>query len=601
MLSRSYLVHHLQQEIERLSDYYRHDPMRALAHWAIRQIDPKLTDAAAFEVVRLGGTHDCGIDGIWPHSDGRTLCVVQIKGSEKLIRQNPIEVDADGEDIEVDSFPRIAVDELRAGLDRLGSAPPVHPSDRLAGAMAEYAGAVSLHKEVRLYPIVFGDRSVAFDRAVDEFRAYLASNRDRMPKHWVEPLDLVALGDLLDRNFETPPAAMQIAASGWLLEPVEAAEGVIIALVPAATLAQIRSDEELRIYHSNFRYQLRQSPVREGMWATLRDDEERKLFHLYHNGITVLGTDIAFEDRQLRLRGMQVVNGLQTIETLYEFSRQPGGESALANVHVLTRFIDTSRFPAAGPTGRPLDERIAEYSNKQNPITSRDLRSNDSIQKRLQHEIDALGFKYQRKRGQYTHGIRGVVDNLEAAQYVLSFWEGLPAEAKANAKMLFVKSTDDARGYYDRVFPENVPSGAILVPWLIEGSWREPRTGLEREVLANGRTILLAMMGSIFEARYRVTLSNASRKSLELSALVAKLRTGELQNPLEQMWPILIHRLSALVKSELRERTRVATEQRKKPPTVRNVLVGFRYSKHKAKLLPRSVMASLCTRLPQVG
>ncbi|HAC62081.1 MAG TPA: hypothetical protein DCF68_00740 [Cyanothece sp. UBA12306] len=49
-----------------------------------------------------------------------------------------------------------------------------------------------------------------------------------------------------------------------------------------------------------------------------------------------------------------------------------------------------------------LSTKIAEYTNSQNPVKSRDVRSVDYIQQKLEKELLVKGYFYERKRNQYT-------------------------------------------------------------------------------------------------------------------------------------------------------------------------------------------------------
>lgn len=573
--------------------------MRALAHWAVRQIDPALTDAQAFDVIRIGGPRDGGLDAIWLHSDGKRLCLAQIKGSHAFLRQETLDVDDDRSEPKFHSFDGEAVDDLRKALDKVNEVPPPKPSDRLLNAIRLYAQAKAGHKKVVLCPIVFGFRARDFERGVEQLIAYLETDRGRFNQHSVQPFDIVGLGELLDQNFESPPGAVQVPVAAWPFGPEQVKEGTWIGLVPAKSLVDIRTVHQLSIYNSNFRYQLRHTPVRDGMWATLSDTEDRKFFHLYHNGITVLGRSISCRDQQLRMHDFQVVNGLQTIETLFDFDGREEGAKELQDVFVLTRLIDLDEHDPPGPDERPLDERIAEYSNRQNPITNRDLRSNDRIQKRLQHEIDGMGFKFQRKRGQYPKGSRDVVDNEDAAQRMLSFWRGLPADAKASKKLLFVKRTDDRKGYYEEVFPDNLPAEAVLIPWFVYKTLPDGKSQFEQEVVEYGDMVMLAMLGSLFKAKYRISLRVAPKRAKVMQAFLGEFQDGDLDAPLKRIWGTLAQRLGRIVRDELGAREAEAKAGgRIRKATVRNVLVNFSYPKFERKLLPVSVKKSLSGKLP---
>ncbi|HLA82582.1 MAG TPA: AIPR family protein [Thermoleophilia bacterium] len=605
MFTRSYLVGHLQGQIQRLRALYPTDRSKALVHWVVRLIDPGQTDDTALQIAARGGSGDAKMDAIWEHSEGKTLCVLQAKATDDLMEQDVDSYEEEeDEELPIETFTGEAVTDLRAALDLLLH-PPSTPSDKLQRAIGLYEEARRSRKDIKLYPVVFGNRGVAFDREVRRLAELLDSDRVVFSKHSVLPVDISTMNEMLDRNFETPPGTLQLPTGDWAHGPAKVTDGLYIGLVPALDLVALRKEKELRIYHTNFRFMLGHTTVYGGMRATLKDEQERKLFHLYHNGITILGHDVSVPSPgQLKIRDLQVVNGLQTIETLYEFAQEQRGDDgpdrALSGVSVFVRFIDVDVQPTAGSTGRPLDERIAEYSNKQNPIKNRDLRSNDLVQKRLQHEIDGQGYKYERKRGQIHGKPRNKIDNEKAAQYALSFWLGQPAEAKNKKALLFVRSSEDQEGFYDQLFSLNVSASALLIPHEVFMRRPEDRSNFGSDVISHGGFVLLAMFGDVFKTRYRMDLRRASlpQNRETLSKLLTMIRDDRISAQVSFVYRQLLSRLKHYTNQELRRREREAEDDGGGRPSVRNVLFNLNYPAKKSRLLPRSVLARLASRLP---
>src|SRR2546428_4079689 len=183
--------------------------------------------------------------------------------------------------------------ELGHALDKLQN-PPEAPTERFRRSLGLYQNALKNRYKIRVAAVVFGDRQPALDEAKRALGAELSGNRTRIPQNSIEIFDFTALNDLLDTNFQKPVGTAQIATNGWEVFP-DVKGGLWITLVPAADLVALRSKYDKRIYHGNFRFMLGATPVTLGMRATLMDPNEKHLFHLYHNGITILGTNIKFE------------------------------------------------------------------------------------------------------------------------------------------------------------------------------------------------------------------------------------------------------------------------------------------------------------------
>jgi hypothetical protein len=602
VFTRAYLIHHVQREVVRLRDFYRRDVPRAIAHWAVREVDPGLSDDQAFEVVRRGGAGDGGMDGIWIHSSGRKLCVVQVKTSAALVGVDVEDVDEDDPSgLAIDTFDGEAVNDLDRALTLLTNPLPPTASEKLVRARQEYAKARGANLPVELLPIVFGHRGRGFEAALRALNRRLSATRNLFPQHRIKPLDIDSLNELMDENFQAPTGTVQISMGPWKFKQENVAEGVTLGLVDAHTFVKLREDNKQRIYHANFRYMLGMTQVRIGMSKTLSDDNESSLFHLYHNGITVLGKDISIQANQITIHEPQIVNGLQTVETLYDFATTSECKENLGRVFILTRFIDATKLPPAGPDGRLIEEKIAEYSNRQNPITPRDLRSNDRVQKRLQHDIASMGFKYRRKRGEdWPRGLRDIVDNEDAAQRSLAFWAQLPIEARNRKKLLFVRGVEDPGGLYDQVFPGNVPAEALVLPWLLYKGMASPRSAREEEILKHSWFVLLAMFGKVFQARYHVRLSNASTKVSTIREFIRLLRDGKLDPDLKRVWKELRARLVTAGEADLRIKAKQAAADGKRAPSARNVMLAFPYRRRMKSLLPPSKVTSLAAKLPRL-
>jgi hypothetical protein len=76
-----------------------------------------------------------------------------------------------------------------------------------------------------------------------------------------------------------------------------------------------------------------------------------------------------------------------------------------------------------------LVQRITFATNSQNPVDLRDLRANDQVQRRLEMDIEQLGFTYRPKRSD--SGTRAIdITSGVAAEAVLSVWRHRPQQAK---------------------------------------------------------------------------------------------------------------------------------------------------------------------------
>jgi hypothetical protein len=230
----------------------------------------------------------------------------------------------------------------------------------------------------------------------------------------------------------------------------------VVFTTKASEIGQLRNKEGRSLLLINVRYSIGSTAVNKGINKTLQDVAENRLFWFYNNGIyaTCKGLDVSPDLSKIDIRGIQIVNGCQT-STAFAQALSEGYD--LADAEVLMRVVESkpSQF---------LDN-ISAYTNTQNPVKARDLRSNDEVQRRLFDEFHVGSFFgrkffYERKSGEFRHykkedetraRNRERIDNLKVAQAIEAFSLQKPAKAKAAGDRLFESS-------YGEIF---VPNGDV--------------------------------------------------------------------------------------------------------------------------------------------
>ncbi len=149
-------------------------------------------------------------------------------------------------------------------------------------------------------------------------------------------------------------------------------------------------------FEDNIRLYLKQrSKINRNIKDTALSDEAHRFFY-YNNGVTITCNSFSYPKTMrsaiIEIQNLQVVNGSQTIHALYDaFKNDPNHFETL---DVLCRIYQTNNDE--------LSNRIAEFTNSQNPVSSRDIRSIDYVQQKLEKEFEAKGYYYERKRLQYS-------------------------------------------------------------------------------------------------------------------------------------------------------------------------------------------------------
>lgn len=126
-------------------------------------------------------------------------------------------------------------------------------------------------------------------------------------------------------------------------------------------------------FEDNVRVYLKQrSKINKNIKRTALSDENHRFFY-FNNGITITCDQFKYpktiRSPIIELENIQVVNGSQTIHALYEAFLEDS--SKFEYIELLCRIYETKNSD--------LSTSIAEYTNSQNPVKSRDVRSIDFI------------------------------------------------------------------------------------------------------------------------------------------------------------------------------------------------------------------------------
>jgi len=176
--------------------------------------------------------------------------------------------------------------------------------------------------------------------------------------------------------------------------------------------------------------------------------EEPEKFFMYNNGITIIADDIdakkinSNKRLKLDLKNIQVLNGGQTLRTIHSFNQLDENNITdyLSKSETLVRIFKTQD---------EFINKIAEYTNSQNPISNVDLKSLRNEQIQLEQYLDEHDIIYARKTGD-----TGLVDNkrylhkisMEKYGQILFSIKGNPHKATSQKKDIFDKYYQDIFG-----------------------------------------------------------------------------------------------------------------------------------------------------------
>jgi len=162
-----------------------------------------------------------------------------------------------------------------------------------------------------------------------------------------------------------------------------------VALV--SDLVALHKKHNKALYERNIRYFLgsRESDVNKSIQETLRAAPDD--FFYLNNGVTALADLVEAPqgtkaNKRLRLRGLSVINGAQTISSAAEFVAQ-NPLCDISNAKVLVTII---KADSEGAFGRA----VTRARNHQNPVSTGNFASLDPRQEELRRELNYLGYSY---------------------------------------------------------------------------------------------------------------------------------------------------------------------------------------------------------------
>ena len=251
----------------------------------------------------------------------------------------------------------------------------------------------------------------------------------------------------------------------------------VVAAVPLKECIKFPGIKDGTLFQKNVRQSLGlNNRVNKGIKASIYGNASQDFF-FYHNGITAICNNLDISDGVLRVRGLNVVNGCQSLNTIVSCSEKV---KELDDSYVMIRFYEIPE--------RQRADQISISTNSQSAVKPRDLRSNDRrvlAMKRAYEDKYKDGY-FITKRGEEAPADKQtdlVVDLLDLGKYMIAWHSQRPNISYSENKIfdkhfeqLFVSNRDYP--------PENV---FALSHWMqeIRKRWHSDNPlGLNESLLA---------------------------------------------------------------------------------------------------------------------
>lgn len=270
-------------------------------------------------------------------------------------------------------------------------------------------------------------------------------------------------------------------------------------------------------FEDNVRIYLKQrSKINKSIKYTALSDDSHRIFY-YNNGITITCEYFEYPSGNrrspiIKLTGLQVVNGGQTIHALFEaFQEDP---SRFEEMTILCRIYETKN--------KILSTNIAEYTNSQNPVKTRDIRSIDYIQIKLEKEFEALDYFYERKKNQYSGKPKNRrLDSEKVGQVLMAFYNNMPSQAKDKKRLIFAEK-------YDEIFNDSINADKILLPISLFKKIEDDKTRIRNNIFSEDMNLrLYEEQGALLYSSYWILFI--------LNKIASHLKIEIINNNLEEI------------------------------------------------------------------
>lgn len=393
----------------------------------------------------VDGADDKQIDAIVIDDDKALIHIIQGKFTEN-------------EQIDAEPLREIFSSWLQlrdlARLQNVGNA-------KLRRRLSELSAALDEDYEVSFELITTGTLTPAAQLDLETFQKQLAelseNNVFDATIHVIDAEELRRRHDFAVVS-DNPTINYQLSLAGvrYMHEEV-AGTPVLIATLPLKECVKLPGIKDGTLFQKNVRQSLGSSnAVNKGIRATILGDK-RSDFFFFHNGITALCSKMELAGDTLTLRGLSVVNGCQSLNTILSCSESV---KRADDAFILVRIYEIPQ--------RDRADKISICTNLQSAVKARDLRSND---KRVLAIAKAYELRYPTgffitKRGGIAPADRDaalVVDLSSLAKYLVAWHSQRPNLSYGETK-IFDK-------YFETLFknkdysPENVHA---LNAWMVE-------------------------------------------------------------------------------------------------------------------------------------
>ena len=323
-------------------------------------------------------------------------------------------------------------------------------NQKLKRRLSEVATALEDDYSVAFELIVTGHLTESALTDLAAFQKTLA-NSDDFPAeiHVVDSDELQRRYDIaLERENPLISHRLELDSGKYMIMEI-GGTSCAVAAIPLKDCIKFPGIKDGTLFQKNVRQSLGlNNRVNKGIKASIYGTEHRDFF-FYHNGITAICNKLETSDGFLTIKGLSVVNGCQSLNTILSCSEKV---KELDDAFIMMRFYEIPE--------RKRADQISIATNSQSAVKPRDLRSNDRrvlALKRSYEEKFPRGY-FITKRGEEAPANKEstlIVDLLELGKHMIA-WHSQRPNISYSENKIFDKHFEQLFSRNRDYTPENV-------------------------------------------------------------------------------------------------------------------------------------------------
>lgn len=390
---------------------------------------------------------DKGLDAVHYHEKNETLYLVQVKLKES------------------EQFKQVDAHAFCEGVRLLLAQEFDQFNDNLKTRRVQIENAIDTCSHIHLVIAYTGDG--VSQNATNALDSLVNSDQEeeRLEKNITYYKSENIVADLLNENIRTLAGSVEIPIQKY--QKIDEPRTTYYGMVKVTDLIELHQRHEKILYERNIRYFLgsTRSEINKSIKSTLGDNP--KDFFYFNNGVTAVCDSIELKgnsnNRKLKVRGLSVINGAQTIASAAEFKQQ-NPTKQIDDARVMFTLI---KVHSEGEFGK----KVTKSRNHQNPVYITNFASLDEKQEFLRQEMAHHNYLYHYRPEANSTNSNNII-NLDETIRALVLSKNDP-RYPAILKKESLRVSNPASNEYKSIFAEDLTGLQLINTVLCERVIRE--------------------------------------------------------------------------------------------------------------------------------